>query len=228
MSNWPGFSTFEQYQTNYSCWMQAICVFLKLDRFGRRKYTIRMRPIILPSMGCSAATNRYNMHIIIKFFQKIVCPRYIHIIESFQITFVNNIHFRWQTICDCIQNTTLCLPGFVNNNATSLCIYFHTARIINKATIGTDTSNDLNMNSHGRILTISIYFLHDIRNNWEVLRQNQVSNAVTRNYILQYLWDVITYPCPRYLFLKKKHSIAFGDGVILGYVLKFLCINRFI
>ena len=31
---------------------------------------------------------------------------------------------------------------------------------------------------------------------WGVLRQNQVSRAGTANYILQYLWDVITYSSP--------------------------------
>ena len=41
---------------------------------------------------------------------------------------------------------------------------------------------------------------------WGVLRQKQVSRAGTSNYIPQYLWDVITCPCPWYLFLAQHSS----------------------
>ena len=51
---------------------------------------------------------------------------------------------------------------------------------------------------------------------WGVLCQKQVSKTGTSNYITQYLWDVITCPCPWYLFLAQynnqctqNHEISF-------------------
>ena len=41
---------------------------------------------------------------------------------------------------------------------------------------------------------------------WVVLSQKQVSRAGTSNYIPQYLWDVITCPCPWYLLLAQHSS----------------------
>ena len=38
---------------------------------------------------------------------------------------------------------------------------------------------------------------------WGLLCQEQVSRAWTCNYIPQYLWDVIIYPCPWYLLLAQ-------------------------
>ena len=40
---------------------------------------------------------------------------------------------------------------------------------------------------------------------WGLVCQMQVSRAGTSNYITQYLWDVITCPCPWYLHL-AQHS----------------------
>ena len=42
---------------------------------------------------------------------------------------------------------------------------------------------------------------------WEHLCQKQVSRAGTSNYIPQYLWDVITCPCPWYLLLAQSPHI---------------------
>ena len=39
-----------------------------------------------------------------------------------------------------------------------------------------------------------------------VLCQKQVSRTGTCNYITQYMWDVITCPCPWYLFLAQHSS----------------------
>ena len=46
-------------------------------------------------------------------------------------------------------------------------------------------------------------------NIWKVLWQNQVSRTGTIDYILQYLWDVITCPCPWYLLLKQNWSYEY-------------------
>ena len=48
------------------------------------------------------------------------------------------------------------------------------------------------------VLYICYVGLYDISG---VLFQKQVSRAGTSNYIPQYLWDMITCPCPWYLFL---------------------------
>ena len=42
---------------------------------------------------------------------------------------------------------------------------------------------------------------------WGLECQKQVSRTGTSNYIPQYLWDVITCPCPWYLLLAHKSSI---------------------
>ena len=41
---------------------------------------------------------------------------------------------------------------------------------------------------------------------WRLAWQKQVARAGTSNYIPQYLWDVITCPCPRYLLLVHMSS----------------------
>ena len=49
----------------------------------------------------------------------------------------------------------------------------------------------------------------DARNNmtiWGQVCQKQVSRAGTNNYIPQYLWGVITCPCPWYLLLAHKSA----------------------
>ena len=43
--------------------------------------------------------------------------------------------------------------------------------------------------------------------NWGFLWQKQVSMTWTSNYIPQYLWDVITCPCPRYMLLTIKSHL---------------------
>ena len=43
--------------------------------------------------------------------------------------------------------------------------------------------------------------------NYGLVCQKQVSRAGTSNYIPQYLWDVITCPCPWYFILVHKSSI---------------------
>ena len=43
---------------------------------------------------------------------------------------------------------------------------------------------------------------------WGLVCQKQVSRARTSNYIPQYLWDVITCPCPWYLILAHKSYIG--------------------
>ena len=47
---------------------------------------------------------------------------------------------------------------------------------------------------------------HRINFKWGLLRQKQVSRARISNYMAHILWDVITYPCPRYLFLAHRTS----------------------
>ena len=46
------------------------------------------------------------------------------------------------------------------------------------------------------------------RHSWEVLYQKQVSRAGTNNYIPQYLWDVISCPCPWCLLLAQDSWVA--------------------
>ena len=41
---------------------------------------------------------------------------------------------------------------------------------------------------------------------WEALHRKQVSRARTNDYIPQYLWDVITCPCPWYLLPVQRFS----------------------
>ena len=43
---------------------------------------------------------------------------------------------------------------------------------------------------------------------WGLVWQKQVSRAGTSNYIPQILWDVITCPCPWYLFLTHCHHMS--------------------
>ena len=56
---------------------------------------------------------------------------------------------------------------------------------------------------------------------WWVLCQKQVSRAGTSIYFPQYLWDVITCPCPRYLLLAQRawreyiNTHCFQLGVIM-------------
>ena len=51
-------------------------------------------------------------------------------------------------------------------------------------------------------------------NIWGLLCKKQVSRAGTSSYIPQVLWDVITHPCPWYLFLAKHSSHV--QSVVLG------------
>ena len=48
---------------------------------------------------------------------------------------------------------------------------------------------------------------------WRVLCQKQGSRAGTSNYIPQFLWDVITCPCPWYLLL-AQHSCYVDINVV--------------
>ena len=50
---------------------------------------------------------------------------------------------------------------------------------------------------------------------WGVFYQKQISRAEKNNYIPQYLWDVITCPCPWYLLLAHKSSYAPMDLVVV-------------
>ena len=43
---------------------------------------------------------------------------------------------------------------------------------------------------------------------WGLWRKNQVFRAQMINYIQRILWDVITYPCPRYLIFAHKSSVG--------------------
>ena len=43
---------------------------------------------------------------------------------------------------------------------------------------------------------------------WGLVWQKHVSRAGTSNYIPQILWDVITCPCPWYLFLTHCHHMS--------------------
>ena len=63
---------------------------------------------------------------------------------------------------------------------------------------------------------MSLYFQFDADDNevdykYGVLCQEQVSRAGSSNYIPQYLWDVITYPCPWCLLL-AQHSPNISDN----------------
>ena len=72
---------------------------------------------------------------------------------------------------------------------------------------------DVNYFLHGRFLEyVGLYVIwwpisrsEDSGNIWGVLCQKKVSRAGTSKCIPQYLWDVITYPCPWYLLL-GQHS----------------------
>ena len=58
--------------------------------------------------------------------------------------------------------------------------------------------------------------------NWGMMCQKQGSRAGTSNYILQYLWDVITCPCPWYLLLTTlQNSVACSCVLSLVYVKYF-------
>ena len=46
---------------------------------------------------------------------------------------------------------------------------------------------------------------------WRLVCQQQISRAGTSNYIPQYLWNVITCPCPWYLILPQKSSNELQD-----------------
>ena len=48
--------------------------------------------------------------------------------------------------------------------------------------------------------------VHSYGFSWGIVCQKQLSGAWTRNYIPQYLWDVITCPHPWYLFLAHESS----------------------
>ena len=51
------------------------------------------------------------------------------------------------------------------------------------------------------MIYLSILSPVQVRSNWEVLCQKQVSRPGTSNYIPQYLWDVIACSCPWYPLL---------------------------
>ena len=56
---------------------------------------------------------------------------------------------------------------------------------------------------------------------WSVLCEKQVSSAGTCNYIPQYLWDIITFPCPWYLLLAQHSSY---DSLCAEYISIYLYI----
>ena len=60
-----------------------------------------------------------------------------------------------------------------------------------------------------RLLQYILWFLPCVGG---LVFQNPVSRAGTSNYIPQYLWDVITCPCPRYLLLPHQFSCALSWG----------------
>ena len=62
---------------------------------------------------------------------------------------------------------------------------------------------DIAMNSSNHPHTTPHLLARDTR---VLVCQKQASRAGTSNYIPQYLWDVITCPCPRYLLLVHRYS----------------------
>ena len=57
-------------------------------------------------------------------------------------------------------------------------------------------------------LTPRITMAWDLFPKWGLECQKEVSRAGTSNYIPQYLWDVITSPCPGYFLLAHKYTNA--------------------
>ena len=47
---------------------------------------------------------------------------------------------------------------------------------------------------------------------WLLVSQKQVSKAGTRDYTPQYMWNLITCPCPKYLLLAHKSTYVKGDN----------------
>ena len=55
-------------------------------------------------------------------------------------------------------------------------------------------------------VTAHEHYTDFLKHIWGLVCQKQVSTAGASNYISQYLWDVITCPCPWYLLLPRKSS----------------------
>ena len=71
---------------------------------------------------------------------------------------------------------------------------------------GPDT---LTVSSHGELPT------GESTLKWGLVCQKQVSRAWTSNYIPQYLWDVITCPCPWSLIL--AHTSSSGNKLLVSF-----------
>ena len=50
--------------------------------------------------------------------------------------------------------------------------------------------------------------------NWGLMCQKQVSRTETGNYMPQYLWDMIIYPCLWYQILSHKSSISSASSLM--------------
>ena len=103
---------------------------------------------------------------------------------------------------------------------------------------------------HKWLVTRKMFPFHDVimwmnaLSFWVCVCQQDVSKLETSNYIPQYLWDVITCPCPWYLLLAHKSLFVVNSkwckwlldltlSVMLNQVNLFLsmviitCMNRF-
>ena len=72
-----------------------------------------------------------------------------------------------------------------------------------------DLSNCLTLNRQLVNHYLNQWWPRSLMHIWGVLYQKQVSRAGTSNYIPQYLWDVITCPCPWYLLHTEHFSYVF-------------------
>ena len=61
---------------------------------------------------------------------------------------------------------------------------------------------------------------------WGRVCQKQASKAGTNNYISQYLWDVITCPCPWYLLLVHKSIYHMKNKIMDGYPIQIWITNE--
>ena len=59
---------------------------------------------------------------------------------------------------------------------------------------------------HKGPVTRKMFPFDDVIMNWELLYRKPTSRVGTSNYTPQYLWDVITWPCPWYLLMTYMSS----------------------
>ena len=110
---------------------------------------------------------------------------------------------------------------FVTSTLRQQRMFFNYAKLLLKIMASRGEKNDLRL--HGRnqaaCWVLRILSLSWSINHWGLVCQKKVSRAWTSNYIPQYLWDVITSPCPWYLLLCNRWvEIAFTLSTKIGTI----------